>query len=292
LDNILNEVEGVFSVGEVRFLWDRVLEDRLCGCRRRVTTCPVWSAVLASAGIDRKKVQVIARWQNDAVRVRNTWQILRASRSHRVPSATLESFRQVMRALYIEIFRVTGAKLIVDSSKRSSNAALLASIPELDPFFLHLVRDPRGVAYSRQRRKINPDSDVPMEMGINRPTNSAMAWLGWNVSAEAVVLRQDPRRVVRLRYEDFANDPAGTVASILDFVGEGGKSLPFKDQRTVHLTGNHTVSGNPARFSQGEIQIREDDAWHRELPAGARNRVAALTLPLILRYGYSMRSTD
>jgi len=197
-----------------------------------------------------------------------------------------------MRALYVEIFGVTGANVIVDSSKRSSNAAMLASIPELDPFFLHLVRDPRAVAYSRQRRKMNPDSDVPTEMDINTPTNSAMAWFGWNVSAEAVVRRQDPRKVVRVRYEDFASDPAGTVDSILDLLGEGGKILPFKDQRTVHLTGNHTVSGNPARFSQGEIRIREDDAWHTGLPAAARNRVAALTLPLMLRYGYSIRSTD
>ena len=37
--------------------------------------------------------------------------------------------------------------------------------------------------------------------------------------------------------------------------------LPFDDERTVRLAPNHTVSGNPSRFTTGSVRIEADDAW-------------------------------
>ena len=42
LANILGSVEGVFCGGEIRYLWERGLQDgRLCGCGRAFGQCPV-----------------------------------------------------------------------------------------------------------------------------------------------------------------------------------------------------------------------------------------------------------
>ena len=50
LANVLGEVPGLVSVGEVRFLWERgILQDRLCGCGDHFSDCPFWSKVLDRA---------------------------------------------------------------------------------------------------------------------------------------------------------------------------------------------------------------------------------------------------
>ena len=50
LANVLGTVDGVFSGGEIRYLWERGLQDeRLCGCGRAFLECPVWTAILHEA---------------------------------------------------------------------------------------------------------------------------------------------------------------------------------------------------------------------------------------------------
>src|SRR5436309_1197072 len=47
LGNILNEVDGCFDAGELRWLWSDGHPDRAtCGCGLSHRYCPVWSCVL------------------------------------------------------------------------------------------------------------------------------------------------------------------------------------------------------------------------------------------------------
>jgi hypothetical protein len=55
------------------------------------------------------------------------------------------------------------------------------------------------------------------------------------------------------------------------------------------LTGNHTVSGNPARYVHGIVPIREDDdEWRSRMPMRQRIAVTVATLPGLVRYGYGL----
>lgn len=292
VDNVLNEVDGFFSGGEIRFLWERLLEGRHCGCRRRFEDCPVWSGALRSGfGFpDSSRIDVgeVADWQRESLRLVRTFQVLRAADGRTPGSRSLRDFADVSRRLYRALFDVTGARVIVDSSKRASNAAMLGMLTEFAPSYLHLVRDPRAVAYSRQRRKLNPDRPVPGYMDVSSVSNSAASWLAWNVTSEAVIRRQDPNRVMRLRYEDFAADPLGTTERIVRLVDEDERDLPFVDATTVRLMGNHTVSGNPARYVDGVVPIREDDEWRSRMPMQQRMAVTLMTFPLLVKYGYRL----
>jgi Sulfotransferase family len=292
VDNVLNEVDGFFSGGEIRFLWERLLEGRLCGCRRRFEDCPIWSDALGSGfgfpASSRIDVEEVAAWQRDSLKLVRTFQVLHDIDGRSPPSRSLRSFADVSRRLYRALFDVTGARVLVDSSKRASNAAMLRMLTDFAPHFLHLVRDPRAVAYSRQRRKLNPDRPVPGYMDVSSVSNSAASWLAWNVTSEAVVRRHEPNRVMRLRYEDFAADPLGSTAKIVRLVDEDARDLPFIDRTTVRLTGNHTVSGNPARYIDGLVPIREDDEWRSRMPMPQRVAVTLMTFPLLARYGYRL----
>jgi hypothetical protein len=293
VDNVLNEVDGFFSGGEIRFLWERLDEGRLCGCRRRFEECPVWSVALERGfGLPnhpRIDVDEMVAWQRGSLRLVHMRRALRAIDSPGRTSPTLRAFADAMEQLYHAIAAVTGARVIVDSSKRASNAAMLALMPSVSPYFVHLVRDARAVAYSRRRPKLNPDRAVPSEMRVSSLLNSAGSWLGWNLTSDAIVRRQPADRVLLLRYEDFAADPVGTIGRIVRLVGEEDGSLPFVDASTVRLRGNHTVSGNPSRYVNGLVSIRKDDEWSRRMSWPQKLAVTLLTLPVLSKYGYGFR---
>jgi hypothetical protein len=290
VDNVLNEVDGFFSGGEIRFLWERLLEGRLCGCRRRFEDCPVWSRSLESgfgfAEHSRIDVKDVAEWQRNNLRLARTFQVLRAAHGQTRRSRALRAFADVNQQLYRALGDVTGARVIVDSSKRASYAAVLGMLEDVSPYYLHLIRDPRAVAHSRRRRKLNPDRVTPGYMDTSSVFNSGALWLASNLTSEAFVRRQDPSRVMRLRYEDFVADPLGGTERILRFVDEVGRDLPFVDETTVRLTGNHTVSGNPVRYVDGVVRIREDDEWRKRMSMSQRITVTLMTLPVLARYGY------
>lgn|SRR5918994_1097748 len=292
VDNVLNEVDGFFSGGEIRFLWERLLEGRLCGCHRRFEDCPIWSSALRSGfGFpDNSRIDVdeVADWQRDSLRVVRTFQVLGTIDGRMTGSKSLRAFAEVTGQLYHALFDVTGARVIVDSSKRASNGAMLGMLTDFSPYYLHLVRDPRAVAFSRQRRKLNPDRPVPGYMDVSSVFNSAASWLAWNLTSEAVIRRQDPNRWMRLRYEDFAADPLGTTQRIVRLLDEDDPDLPFVDPTTVRLTGNHTVSGNPARYIDGVVPIQEDDEWRSRMSMSQRRAVTLMTLPLLVKYGYRL----
>ena len=81
--------------------------------------------------------------------------------------------------------------------------------------------------------------------------------------------------------------PEHATRRLLRLGGLEVDDLPqFLDERTVKLGVDHTVAGNPLRFRTGEIEIRADDEWRREMPASRQALLTALTFPSNLIYRY------
>jgi hypothetical protein len=288
LDNILGEVNGFFSGGEIRFLWDRYLAGRFCGCGKPIGDCEVWSSVLAPSAGASADAKTISRWQHDAVRVKHTARILRED-PKAVRRGPLGSYAGEILDVYRALEKVTSARVVVDSSKRPSNGAVLRLLPDVEAYFVHLVRDPRAVVYSQAQVKPNPDRNVPAEMPRVPPGRMALEWNALNLAAEAVRRKVDRHRYILVRYEDFASDPGAAVRRIVDFVGEQPGSLPISSNGEVFLNVNHTVSGNPSRFQTGAVQVRRDDRWLRLMTRNDYMLTTAVALPLLLRYRYPIR---
>lgn len=297
LDTLLGELDGFFSTGELRRLWERgLLEGGVCGCGRAFLRCEVWSAVLAwkgeggggPGGVDPRQV---VRWQRGSLRVRHTWGILRSrtvlAGTPSQDASSLASYARVANDLYRAVADVTGSRVVVDSSKLPSDAALLGSLPDVSPYFVHVVRDPRAVAHSWQRVKVDRKDGATTEMARWSPAKSTANWIGVNLAADAV-RRAHRSRSMLLRYEDFVRDPKLGLERIAAMVGETGVALPFIDGRTASVGGNHTVSGNPNRFEVGTVEVRADDAWLTEQGKAQQGFVSALASPFLGRYGYSL----
>ena len=293
LDNLLGSIEGFFSVGELTYLWSRgVIGGRSCGCGLPIGECPIWKAVLSSMFENENAAMASARdavrWQRKATRVRDTLRLLRTTADESPKDPALGSLISLTNRLYKSIAATTGARVIIDSSKRPSDAALLRLLPGIEPSFLHLVRDPRAVAYSWQRRKLQLDKSARPEMVRHGVVNSTLSWTGWNIAAESLRRKVPSDKWRLLRYEDFVTDPVESIWSVVSLAGENPKWIPVERPRTALLGSNHTASGNPSRFKTGRIELREDDEWiHRQ---GRLDRVISTTLaiPLLGRYGYPL----
>ncbi len=295
LDRILGQVPGVFSAGEIREIWERgCLQNRPCGCDEPFLDCEIWSEVgrVAFGGWQAIDLHEVLRlrftldrpWMVPATASRWTWPGLRAD---------LERYMEILGALYRGLFDVTGAQVIVDSTKIPSHAYLLRRSPWIDLRVLHLVRDSRGVAYSWQKQvEKKVTSGDPQYLPQYGPLGSSVRWLVYNAQTTALARSGIPYR--RLRYEDLLRDPRRWTERILRFAGlpEAVDHLPFTAADEVRFGPNHTVDGNPMRFSTGPTRLRMDDEWRRKLSATDRWLVTLGTLPGLVRYGYQPFSDD
>jgi hypothetical protein len=280
LDNLLGTTPGWFSTGELRLLWSgRTMWTHLCGCGEPLRSCPVWTAVLEEARLD---VPDMAALQDRLSRAR------RAGTALTTPGR-VDRLRYVagLEALHRAIGSVTGATVLVDSSK-SPSGALLTADTGADLAAVHLVRDPRAVAWS-WRRTGERAGEGPLPFEARSAVASAAEWLATNAAVEAA-RRPRPRVTwVRARYEDLVADPGTVLAAVRRAAGvrtvDGDDSGGLRDV-PAELAANHTVAGNPSRFRTGPLSLRPDDEWRRRLPSKDRRIVAAVTAPLRWRYGY------
>ncbi|MBA3350555.1 MAG: sulfotransferase [Actinobacteria bacterium] len=293
LDGVLGALDGWVSAGELHYIWERgLLEDRLCGCGEPFHECPFWKNVwVAAYGSveDRPDPRQVVAWQQQAVRTRHTPRLLRMG-----PLPTgwgpLDAYAPVAAALYEGIGNVAGAKVVVDSSKRPSDAALLGVLPGVDPYFVHLVRDPRAVAYSWQRRKATLDLQGAADAEMPRHSSfySAFGWLELNGGAELVRRHFGPARSILVRYEDFVAAPEPTIEKVAEMVGELPDRLPFTGTHTVAMQPNHMAGGNPTRFNAGDVTLKPDTEWINRLSRGSNLLTTLTDSPLLHRYRYPL----
>jgi hypothetical protein len=279
-------VPGITAVGEFRHLFGRALHDNeLCSCGAPFNDCAYWSAVLDRAfpnGYDRARIHEAVRAVNRVVVAPPVvYSALRtpAFREH------CRVYGEAFVAAYRAVAEVSGASVVVDSSKYPLHGLFLSTVPAIDLVAMLLVRDPRAVAYSWTRHKLRSEVHwKAQEMPRHGITRSALAWnlsnwLTERLRGRGVALREQ-------RYEDLVAEPRPTLAAIASFAlgraGEVTDSVFDADPETVR----HTIAGNPVKLQRGRIELRADDAWETAMSRGQEQVVRVLCARQMRRFGY------
>ena len=286
---VLGAVDGVVTVGELRWLWRRgVIEQRPCGCGRPLDQCTVWSPVMHRT-LPRNGASALdtVAAQDEVAGRRNRLRAVRSASGTDARWPALAQVRHSAGTLVHAVADVTGARVIVDSSKRPQDAAVLAAVDGIDHYVLNMVRHPGAVAWSWQRKDklVRLAGRTTQPMQTRGLLSSVVRWTENCLGTEALRRHVPAERWMFLRYEDFAAEPRTAIDRVLAFLGED-TDVPFQSEDTVELSLNHTVAGNPNRFRVGRVRIAVDDEWRRRMPLRRRIAVRALTWPLLLRYGY------
>jgi len=306
---LLNAHPDVCSVGELKATNLGDVERYRCSCGQLIRQCPFWGRVhdtmarrgisfdITNAGTDFRltgqgftrrlagalhRGAVLERCRDFALRLSPTWR------------AQLPQVQHRNAALVGAIRELTGAKIVVDSSKIALRLKHLLRNPELDVKVIRLVRDGRAVALTYMDPASFADASDPSRrgggMGGDRNgdrlcmADAALEWHRSNEEAEHVLAGLDRSRWIEVRYEEVCADPKGTLRRIFDFLGLD-PSRWVQGFRSVE----HHVVGNGMRLDSTS-EIRPDERWKSVLTkddlavfdrvAGATNR----------RYGYQQRS--
>jgi hypothetical protein len=276
-------------------LWHRGVENNeRCGCGEQFHACPFWREVgqQAFGGWDRLSVEDVERLRLTIDRSRHIPAI--SVRGWRPRFATsVHSYTEYYVRLYRAISAVSGSNLIIDSSKHPSLAYCLATRPEIDLRVVHMVRDPRAVAYSWSTSVARPESEGTVEARMRgyAPERAASLWNTHNAALWALRKRGTPTMLVR--YEDFVTDPTSMLTRLRDWSGlPVDESLPVSADGRATLHPAHTASGNPMRFRNGEVSLVLDSRWRTELSPAAALTVTAITLPLLRAFRYPVRRSE
>ena len=283
IDRALGAAPGCVSLGEIVRLWQRgLVENAMCGCGEPFRDCGFWGPVGKEAfgGWDTLESRGPLELQAAVDRTRYIpWML--TGRGHRFQKQRRE-YAEILGRLYRAIQAVSGAEVVVDSSKDLSTTFLLRTVPGIEVRVVHLVRDARAVAYSWTKQMAKGGSGG--EMDRYSPIVVGARYIFANLLLQAS--RLVGVKMIRQRYEDFVDDPGGSSERLLRFGGISDPSTTHIVGRQMTVDAHHSLGGNPMRFTQGEIEIRLDTAWRREFVGRDRRIVTAMTSPMLMLYRY------
>lgn len=268
-----------------------VLGHRLCSCGAAFDDCLFWQAVGRQSGgvLTPTTAERVVRYTDKILPARSLWRLLLSRTRGQLWQDAPTGLPDIVENLYRALADTSGRDVIIDSSKLPTYLFLLAQIPAIEVRVVHLVRDPRAVAHSWSRPVVS-DPDGRTTMSRFDTARASLLWLAFNAMTERVVSELELPHI-RVRYEDFVRDTEGVLAKVKRFGwGPEDSMRPIENSscsgQQMTLPPVHIVSGNPMRFQHGSLRLEEDRAWRAEMSCRRRRLVAALTFPLLFRYGY------
>ncbi len=228
-DLMLHQLPDHIGIGELFYLWRNGLaHDGLCACSASFSECPFWSEVgrVAFGGWDRTDPDHVMRLQEQVDRTSRLPLLISPVRPRRFP-ARLEEYSEILRRLYSGIVTVSGQSVVVDSSKRPSLAYILRTMPDVDLNVVHVVRDPRGVAFSFAKHVALPaGAALRSEMPRSTTRKVSRRWVSVNLLIAG--LRHLGVPVTRVRYEDLVAEPQRELRKVLELTNGLTTGTPRK----------------------------------------------------------------
>lgn len=285
--SVLGLLDDHVYVGEIREVWrDGLIGNQSCGCGARFRDCPFWTDVFRRAfgGFDTPEVAAAAAGINRLTRLPDTLSLFALAWNFPRGHGADPAYTRPLAKLYAAIQAVSGARVIVDSSKTMRYGALVAAAPGIDIHLVNLIRDPRGIVQSRARQARYRDGSLkPAAAGYGRyrVVRIIAKWAARNALA-ARVLKRDGG--VRLLYEDFVRSQTEFLATIAGQEKAGKVGAMLRDGIPAGLV-QHQIAGN---WVKG-LRIVPDESWRTGLPWLQRSLAALLSYPLRVKYRSEFR---
>ncbi len=285
----LGQLAGASDIGEFWALWRPAWRQRdLCGCGKPVNECSFWVQVVERALPSPVEVSGA---QMGKLHKENLGSLRAAKVAFLSRSGTLKgnllSYANQLSAHYKAICEVGTSHIVIDSSKMATDAFVISTIPDVDLYVIHLVRDPRGVAWS-WAKSWNQPGEGGQAFDRYSAFGTAIRWVYYNLFSFILRNRVGPSRFRTIHYESLISDPLATLSELAVWMGEDPQSLTVtKETLSVRLSKqSHPAWGNPVRTAQEVVALKLDDIWRTNLVARRRYLVTLLCAPLLLWYRY------
>src|SRR5699024_1798298 len=238
IGNVLGSTPGASHIGELAYVFkDEHPAAGECGCGALLKCCSVWTQILEELGIDWMERSEIDNARLRAARMRHIPKMMRAWKK----TGAAPEYSQLLSRLYPAVLKHTNSGVVIDSSKTPAEGLAAAMAPGANVKFLHVVRDPRGCAYSTAvRYKKHGGSLAGERMKSKSASLSSIRWTQINFLTERYLRRAVPQeQYMRVRYEDLMANPSIYLRMIAEWTGLKPDDVPITDSGEVELSTSH-----------------------------------------------------
>ncbi|MBI1315892.1 hypothetical protein GC167_03415 [bacterium] len=249
LENLLGQLEGFGSVGELRMLQGHLKHEGpgekwgwKCSCAQEVRACAVWGVVHQTIQLDELRTRLDHRESGPAL-----FEPVAKAVDAAIAKLSIAGMEVAQDSLRIldEFGRVSGARVLVDSSKDALQGYFLYKARPDSVRVVHLKRSIPEIAYSKiGHRKGGVGSSLQMFQYL---TSVALQ----NRFADAVVDRIPEAAKFALHYRDLATETASTLQALLDFLGQKAPATGLPTH--MEPLSSHSIGGTPSRFERRPI---------------------------------------
>ena len=283
LEQMLSQLRGVASVGELYWLWKPFWPEMQCECGEPFADCEFWRTVLEKAyGHDADAVRGRVEALGGGFVRHSIWPLVTNASSPVRPRAVLRELAELVQPIYESVAAVTGASTIVDTTKVGMWGIAASRAPRLDVRVVHLVRDPLGYVSSdsQPRQRAYPLSE---QVRGRHPARSAVTWALQNLSGDLSRTLVDERAVVL--YRDLVTYPRQTLEQVARIAGldVDVSKVVAGNALTVRTLG-HAIGGSSKRPRVGTTEIRDHGPGDGGAAPFAVRTAAAMAAPLWLHY--------
>ncbi len=254
LQNILSTGAQMTTVGELFHLdsflnkghWGRTWNWQ-CTCGEPFESCEFWGKILGKLrdmGVERVEATEVQR--------KNAKGLSYLSSCEYRPGEANDEIIRLLEQIYTAVFELTGASVIVDSSKDPTQGLALYEKLGYDVKIIYLKRDIRAVTMSKHKwfRKLKE----------RKPGRYKIMLLSklYDLRCTQALERINESDKIFIRYEDLARRPQAVIDHICDSFQLHALQVP--DYMVIER--DHAVGGTPNR--QGKRKIEYDDSWKKK----------------------------
>ena len=281
------------ALGEIALLPKNIALNSDCSCGKPVSACPMWVPVVnamshtvghdifsdpyaLNTGYPKASIIIDKAHQTSAYLMRRKFVhglvYLRMRYGQDWLSALTGRYQaalDVRYQLYDAIMHQQGVTRAIDSSKFYLDALALYKHRPADMRIIVLSRDGRGVMNSNLKRGVGQNASVA-------------SWLTYYQRLLPLIEHNvEPRHVLRVKYEDLAQDTKAELERICEFVEVDYEPAMHEYASHVH----HVVNANDMRFETSS-EIRLDTGWQDNLTAADLSYFAHIGGSLNAELGY------
>lgn len=266
---LLGSFEGAIAVGEINNLALAARTGQRCSCGNAPSSCRLWRPVFGEL-LTGKAADEISRLRRRLERQRRLPELVRlAGRAEANWPADVAEYVGFLRSVVRLLLESSGAVTLIDSSKSATGAALMRLAQTDELAVLHLLRNPRGVAYSEAHNVHGRDEWTTAPPMVRSILRSATGWD--TVNLECYLVARIVGHWTGAWYESLCDSPRERLGLIARQLGLEGDGPIFEDAR-VCLGPSHVLVGNPNRIVDNPSPtgadwrtVKRDDEWQRGL---------------------------
>ena len=239
LATLLNSHKDIETLGEMHQFFEFLDDKKNCSCGESLKTCHEWKAAVNSleSNLNFKKKFVEKEEKHSKIP-----ELLAGKTADRM-------YLNIQEEIFSEIQKHRPNKWYLDSSKYIARYLLLKKSKKLNIKGIYVVRDPRGVVHSFQKKV----------QTSKKPLSAILYYNTINLFAE-IAYRMD-NDILKIRYEDLVEKPEETLSCIYSHIFDGKTDV---EKLAQFFEIPHIVGGNRMRTSQ-KIQLKKDDQWIKNI---------------------------